>query len=444
MSINLLDMVKGAVSQQVMGQIGNVLGQSDAKKTSGMFETATQSILGGLIKKTATPEGAREVFKAVQDQDDGILDKLGDILGGGAQQQDHFQKQGGGILDMVFGNNRGGIMGIVGKFLGLDGSIMGKLMSMAAPIVLGVIGKHIKNKALDAVGLGNFLGSQKSYLGSSMPSALTSDLGFGNLLGNVTGAGKAAVGAVGDAASGAAGAVGNAGRAAAGAAGNAGRAAGDAGRAAAGAAGDAASGIGGLLKMFLPLLIIGGLYYYAWTAGWFGKAADMAGDTAGAVGDAAGGAVGAVGDAAGGAVGAVGDAASGAAGALGDAASGAAGALTGGFKMPEMPAGLDLGGFDMDGLKGQMSGITDGFKNVTDASGAQELAGKLTDFTGNLDNMGIGNLPEASKGFVGQIFGGFTGMIEKAMGGFAGNDSVLGILQPVVQTLMDKVKGFGF
>ena len=486
MSINLLDMVKGAVSKQVMGQIGGVLGQSDQNKTSGMFDTATQSILGGLIKKASTPEGAREVFKTVQDQDDGILDKLGDILGGGAQQQEHFQKQGGGILDMVFGNNRGGIMGIIGKFMGLDGSIMGKLMSMAAPIVLGVIGKHIKSKALDAVGLGNFLGQQKSHLGGAMPSALTSQLGFGNLLGNVTGAGKAAVGSVGDAASGAAGVVGNAASGAAGAAGNAGRAAanaasgaagavgnaasgaagaaGDAGRAAANAANDAASGIGGLLKLLLPLILIGGAIYFAYPfiAGTVNKVGDAAGDAAsgaagavggavGAVGDAAGGVAGAVGDAASGAVGAVGDAAGGVAGSVGDAASGAAGAvggamgkMTGGFKMPEMPAGLDLGGFDMNGLTGQMSGITDGFKNVTDAAGAQNLAGKLTDFTGNLDNMGIGNLPEASKGFMGKMFGGFTGTIENAMSGFQGNDSVMGILKPAVDTLTDKIKGFGF
>ena len=258
MSINLLDMVKGAVSNQVMGQMGKILGQSDNQKTAGMFDTAAQSILGGLIKKAGTAEGAREVFKAAQEQDAGILDKLGDIMGGSAQQQDHFQKQGGGMLDMIFGNNRGGIMGIVGKFLGLDGSIMGKLMAMAAPIVMGVIGKHIKNKALDAVGLGNFLGSQKASLGSAMPSALTSQLGFGNLLGNVTGAASSAAGAVGGAASSAAGAVGGAASSAAGAAGNAGRAAagaaGDAGRAAAGAANDAASGIGGILKLLLPLL----------------------------------------------------------------------------------------------------------------------------------------------------------------------------------------------
>ena len=117
MSINLLDMVKGAVSNQVMGQMGKILGQSDNQKTAGMFDTAAQSILGGLIKKAGTAEGAREVFKAAHEQDAGILNKLGDIMGGSALQQDHFQKQGGSMLDMIFGNNRGGIMGIVGKFL---------------------------------------------------------------------------------------------------------------------------------------------------------------------------------------------------------------------------------------------------------------------------------------------------------------------------------------
>ena len=33
MSINLFDMVKGAVSDQLMGQIGGLLGQSDQAKT---------------------------------------------------------------------------------------------------------------------------------------------------------------------------------------------------------------------------------------------------------------------------------------------------------------------------------------------------------------------------------------------------------------------------
>ena len=417
MSINLLDMVKGAVSNQVMGQMGNILGQSDSKKTAGMFETAAQSILGGLIKKAGTAEGAREVFKAVQDQDDGILDKLGDILGGNAQQQDHFQKQGGGMLDMIFGNNRGGIMGIIGKFLGLDGSIMGKLMAMAAPIVMGVIGKHIKNKALDAVGLGSFLGEQKSHLGSAMPSALTSQLGFGNLLGNVAGAGKAAAGAVGDAAGAAAGAAGNAGRAAAGAAG-------DAGRAAAGAAGDAASGIGGLLKLLLPLILIGAAIWFAlpYITGAANKAGEVVGDGVSAVGDGVGDMAGKAGEMA---------------GKAGDMAKGA----MGGFELPSFD-GVDFPeGFDIGGVKDQFSGISKGLGSVT-MENAGDLKSKIEGLTGSIDGMGIGDLTGPAKAATGGMIGSFVKTLQGFLSGGGVDGGIMDMLKPAIEALIGKLNPF--
>jgi len=190
--MDLMDMVKGAVSKQIMGQIGGMLG-TDEKKTQSVFETASGSILGGLIKKASNPQGARDVFDMAQKQDTGILDKLGDIMGGG-KPNDDFQKAGGGILDNVFGSNQTSMLETLAKFLGLKGDMIGSLLKMVAPIIMAVVGKHIKNKALDAVGLGSFLGEQKKSLGF-MPSQLTEGLGFGNLLGNVSDQGKAAVGA---------------------------------------------------------------------------------------------------------------------------------------------------------------------------------------------------------------------------------------------------------
>ena len=249
MSVNLMDMVKGAVTEQVMGKLGGLLGQSDTKKTQSMFETAAGSILGGMMKQSSTPSGSNDIFRAVQDHDDGVLDRLGDLLGGGGREKELIDS-GGGILDGVFGSNRTGTIGTIAKFMGLDNSIVGKLLSMAAPIVMGVIGRHVKSKALDAVGLGNLLGQQKSLLGGLMPSGLTSSLGFGDMLGGATGAVK------------------NAGAAVAGSARDAGSAvtgaAGDVGSAVSQGAGQAASGIGSLFKILLPLILLGVLAFLAW------------------------------------------------------------------------------------------------------------------------------------------------------------------------------------
>ena len=98
--MNIMDMVKGAITNQVMGQIGGMLGMSDNKKTSSMLDTAMGSILGGMINKSSSQEGAKQVFDMASNADSGIMDKLGDILGGGGDQLGAIHKSGGGMLDL--------------------------------------------------------------------------------------------------------------------------------------------------------------------------------------------------------------------------------------------------------------------------------------------------------------------------------------------------------
>ena len=385
MSVNIMELVKGAVSDQVMSQIGGLLG-TDAKKTPSLFETAAGSILGGMMKKGATAQGAQDIFGAVQKQDSSVLDKLGDLLGGG-DATDQFEQQGSGILDMVMGGSQqsAGMIGMVAKALGLDKGIVGKLLMMAAPIVMGVIGKHIKAKALDAVGLGNLLGEQKSHLSGYMPASLTSNLGFGDMLGK---AGDA-VGNVGGAARDA---VGNVGGAAAGAVGNA-----------AGAAGDVAKSGGGLLKYIIPIGLLGVAAFF------FGpKIMDMMTRSSGAI----------------------------------DPSEITAPEIPG---MPDMDFG-SIPGLDALGETGKtlttgFSDITTGLKDVTDEAGATSLAEKITGFTGSIDGLGLDKLDGAAKtatsGLVGKFKEAVTGLISGK------SEGIMGILKPVIDALMEKLSPFG-
>jgi hypothetical protein len=180
MSIDIMDMVKGAVSKQIMGKLGGLLG-TDESKTSSAFEKAAGAILGGLMKKAGTEDGARVVYESAQKQDAGILDKLDDILGGG-QATEELEKSGGGILETIMGGGQSGILEALSKAIGLDGNMVGKLLKMVAPIVLAVIGRHIKSKALDMVGMGDLFNGQKQHLSKYVPASLASSLGVSNML----------------------------------------------------------------------------------------------------------------------------------------------------------------------------------------------------------------------------------------------------------------------
>ena len=435
MSVDLMGMLKDAVSKQVMNKIGGMIGL-DGPSTNKAFEGAAGSILGGMMKKSKTQGGIDQIFGVAKDHDGGLFDNIGDLLGNQAATE-KLQTQGGGIMDMVFGGDRGKAEASVGQSLGLSSGIVGKLMSLAGPMLMGVVGRYVKNKALNAVGLGSLLGSQGSYLNNYVPSGLTSSLGLSSFLGDAGSAAKGAVNSVGNAASGAASSVGNA---ASGAVGSVGNAASSAGRAASNTAGQAANTGGGLMKMLLPLLILGAIGWGLWNfvlSPMMGGANPVDGitKTVGDAGNAAVEGVSATGEA-------IKDGVTGTVGGSGTAAAGS---------MPkfEMP-GMDLSGFDLGALGDNgpkltqgMSDISTGFQGL--ATGGEEaatgLADTITGFGNSVGDMNIGQMDGPAKSAATGILGQFSGVLEGLMSKVP--ESLQGIVRPAVDGLVQKISGFG-
>ena len=428
MSVNIMGMVKDAVSQQVMNKIGGMIGL-DQSKTSSAFETAAGSILGGLLKKSSSPAGTQQVFGAVEAQDTSILDKLGDLLGGG-EATDQFQKQGGGVLDMVFGGSRGAAEKAVGGSLGLGEGMIGKLMAMAAPILMSVIGNYVKSKALNAVGLGSLLGEQKSHLAGVLPSSLTSNLGFGNMLsdaGNTaSNVANSATGAVSGAAN-----------------------------SAANTAGDAAEAGSGLLKAIIPLALLVALGLGLWfffvgpmlqhgehVSG--GGKIDRSNDGPATAGELTGNATVGIGDLSDDPTEGVGDLAGGAADGIGNLANDATQGMGG--IVPDLDIegmNLDVLGENKEKLMAPIKGITDGFAGL--ATGGKEaatgLADKISGFGTTLDGMEIDQMGAAQKTAVGGVLGQFSGVLEGLIAKVPA--PLQGIVKPAVDGLIEKISSFG-
>jgi hypothetical protein len=382
MSINIMDLVKGAVTDQVMGQIGGMLGQNDRQKTSSVFESATASILGGLLKKSQSPQGAQDIFGAAQQADDSILDKLGDLLGGGDQTVG-LQNQGSGILDMVFGNQQSGIIGTLSRVLGFDKTLIGKLLTMAAPILMGVISRQMKSGSMDVAGLTSMLSDQKQHLGDYLPQGMGSELGLGDLTGNSTPTPSSQPRTAAPQAS-------------------------------------APSGGGSLAKILIPLLLLGALAYAV-----FQFAGKQDGGANEAIQEGA------------------------------DAPEIVIDGVDGDFDLdgaaPSMD--LDFGGIDFDaiggeageklkGLQGQFTGIADGFKGLTDETGANALKDKLEGLSGSVGDMGLSDMSGIAKTSASTMVGKFVELVQ----GFVDNvenPALKGIIQPAVNALLEKLNSLG-
>ena len=70
------------------------------------------------------------------------------------------EEDGNKILGHVFGNHQQNVQNVLSKQSGVDVSTVGQILKMAAPVVMGVLGKQQRQSALsDASGLTNMLGS---------------------------------------------------------------------------------------------------------------------------------------------------------------------------------------------------------------------------------------------------------------------------------------------
>ncbi len=375
MSLNLLDMLKDQVTGQLANQASSFLGEDESavtKALGGIFP----SVLGSLISGASDKSSASGIMDMIKGVDMNMLGNIGGLFGGGASSVNGLLNSGGGILNTLLGDKMGGIVDMISKVSGLGSGSTSSLMKMAAPFLMGIIGKQVSGKGVG--GLMDLLMGQKEHVAKALPSGMGSLLGLGfadmgdmagKAMGAVSGAGKMATGAVGSAGKMATGAVGSA----ANLAGNAGKAASGAVGSAANAAGSAASTGLGWIKWALPLLVIGGIAMWLFTRGGADKITGAVGDAVEATTDAAGSAAGAVGDVAN----AAGEMTKDAAGAVADAAGAVFGKVDAAAK-----AAMDKVSFAAGSAGSQMKGYIDGgfkgdsnftFKNLNFATGSAEL-----------------------------------------------------------------------
>jgi outer membrane protein OmpA-like peptidoglycan-associated protein len=184
MSFNLLDSVKGLISNELIGKAASSLGESESSVTKAM-SGIVPSVLGGLVSKaTGGGDGASSILDMAKSAaGSGILGNLGNLFGGGGNSS--LLSSGASMLSGLFGDKIGGIASLISNFAGIKQSSASSLMSMAAPAALGLLGKHASDNNLSAGGLGSLLASQKDSIMKALPAGLGS-------LGSMLGLGSAA------------------------------------------------------------------------------------------------------------------------------------------------------------------------------------------------------------------------------------------------------------
>ena len=97
---------------------------------------------------------------------------LGSLSGGGGGGTPSRATNGEGILKHTLGDNRNAVEQSVSAASGLDLSQVAKLLPLAAPLIMGALGKLTKEGGLDAAGVAGLLLGEKDGIAGMAGSLL--------------------------------------------------------------------------------------------------------------------------------------------------------------------------------------------------------------------------------------------------------------------------------
>ena len=165
----------------LMKQAGTGDNLSLISKSAGGDANAVKSALGmglplimGSMATTAAKPGGADVLTKMMAQAGGTspLDNMSGFLGGSAVSG------GSSMVSTLFGSQLAPVQNAIAQKTGLPPAIVGKVLEIAAPMVLSYVGKMMGSQKTDAAGLSGFLGEQsaKALAGSPDAAALTQQL----------------------------------------------------------------------------------------------------------------------------------------------------------------------------------------------------------------------------------------------------------------------------
>lgn len=160
--MDLMNLLQGQISDNVLDFLGNQAGVQDKEQTQTATAGIVSTLIGALAKNASTPEGAQQLNNALErDHDGGILENLIGNLSGSTQPQQPKALDGAGILWHLLGDKQNNAAQMISQTSGLDNGKVMSLMTMLAPIVMGVLGKTKQQSGLDVGGLMGLLANTR-------------------------------------------------------------------------------------------------------------------------------------------------------------------------------------------------------------------------------------------------------------------------------------------
>jgi outer membrane protein OmpA-like peptidoglycan-associated protein len=173
MSATLLDTLSGLLTPDMIGKAASALGESEPAVSKGM-SAVFPVLLSSVANRAGDADFASTLFNLVRDpaNDGSLLGNVASLLGPGASSSP-MMALGGKLLGSLFGNNVGSLASTLGGYAGVKPAASSSMLSIAAPLLLSVLGKAVKSGNLNLSSLIGLLTGQKESYAKALPGPLS-------------------------------------------------------------------------------------------------------------------------------------------------------------------------------------------------------------------------------------------------------------------------------
>lgn len=180
--MDVLGLIKDKLTDSVIEKVSNFLGEHP-ENIGTALNGAVPIVLGGIMRNASNEEETGKVMDVLKDggHTGEILDDLPNLLG-------NFDKTqllitiGSNIFNHFVGSKGNSIVEKISNLTGIRKTSASSLVGLAAPLVLGALGKVVNKEGLGVAGLTKLLADQRESVFGALPPAIANQLNFKSTL----------------------------------------------------------------------------------------------------------------------------------------------------------------------------------------------------------------------------------------------------------------------
>ena len=181
MATTLLESLNSYATQQIIPAAAARLGEPEQSITRGLAASYA-TILSGLVTRVGEPGSMRKVFELVSSPNNDVrlvespatlkADTITSLMEAGTGAT-ALGQLGSRLTSVIFDGRTADAAEAISRHSGLRFESAAKLLSLAAPFVLSMLGRRMRDARLDLAGFANLLVSQKDEILRAAPAGVT-------------------------------------------------------------------------------------------------------------------------------------------------------------------------------------------------------------------------------------------------------------------------------